>query len=48
MKKMEEVKTKKDFVSFVYELSEDFRNNPESWPNDNLGASPGSFSCMGR
>ena len=33
----EEIKTRKDFVSFVYGLREDFCKNPESWPNDTLG-----------
>ena len=33
---MNEIKSKKDFVSFVHELSKDVHNNPESWPNKNL------------
>lgn len=37
MLKIDGIKTKKDFVSFVSELSEDFINDPESWENNNLG-----------
>jgi hypothetical protein len=38
MKKIEPIKTKKDFVSFVYELSQDYRDNPKSWQNKDLGS----------
>ena len=31
------IKTKKDFVIFVRELSEDFFNNKESWQNKDVG-----------
>lgn len=31
------IKTKKDFVSFVYELSMDYHNDPKSWENKDLG-----------
>ena len=33
---MKEIKTKKDFVSYVHELSKEYHNNSESWPNKNL------------
>lgn len=36
--KIKEIKTKEDFVSFVYALSQDYRNNPKSWHNNNIGA----------
>lgn len=32
------IKTREDFVSFVYELSKDFRTNPQSWENKDIGA----------
>ena len=37
MKRNKTIKTKKDFSSFVLELSHDFYNNPESWENKDLG-----------
>lgn len=31
------IETKEDFVSFVYGLSNNYREHPESWSNDNIG-----------
>jgi hypothetical protein len=36
-KKIREIKTKKEFVSFAFELSESFYDDPESWHNSDLG-----------
>ena len=33
----DKIKTREDFVSFVYELSKDSRENTEKWPNRDLG-----------
>jgi hypothetical protein len=30
--------SKKDFVSFVYKLSQDFDQNPDAWQNKDLGS----------
>ncbi len=38
MEKIKEIKTKKDFVSFVYKLSQDYNNNSEMWQNKDLGS----------
>jgi hypothetical protein len=32
------IKTREDFVSFVYELGKDYRMNPQSWENKDTGA----------
>jgi hypothetical protein len=36
--KLNAIKTREDFVSFVYEMSKDYRVNPRSWENKDLGA----------
>jgi hypothetical protein len=35
--KIKDIKTKDDFVSFVYSLSQDYQNNPSSWKNNEIG-----------
>lgn len=35
--KISSIKTREDFVLFVYELSKDYRENPQSWENKNIG-----------
>jgi hypothetical protein len=37
IKKIKEIKTKQEFVSFANELSESFYDDPESWKNNNIG-----------
>ena len=34
---IESIKTRADFVSFVHELSKDYRANPKEWSNNDLG-----------
>lgn len=34
---MEEIKTKRDFISFVYELSKTYDEDPASWENNDIG-----------
>jgi hypothetical protein len=36
IEKFKEVKTKKEFVLFVYALSQNYKKCPESWHNDNI------------
>jgi hypothetical protein len=36
--KIKEIKTKKELVSFVCALSQDYYNNPKSWQNNDVGA----------
>lgn len=38
MKDTNGIRTKEDFVSYVYELSQDYRNNPDTWENNDLGS----------
>jgi hypothetical protein len=37
MKKIKEINTKQDFVSFANELSDSFYDDPESWENNDIG-----------
>jgi hypothetical protein len=34
--KNKSIKSREDFIAFVRTLSKDFRENPQSWENDNL------------
>lgn len=34
---IESMTTREDFIRFVRELGENYRRDPESWENDNLG-----------
>jgi hypothetical protein len=36
--KISGISTRGDFVSFVFELSKNYREDPESWQNKDLGA----------
>jgi len=38
MKKNETIKTKKDFTSFVYKLSQEYQDDPKAWENKDLGS----------
>ncbi len=35
--KMKEIKSKEDFVTFVYSMSQNYYDDPDSWENANLG-----------
>jgi hypothetical protein len=37
VEKINSINSREDFVSFVYLLSQDFRENPKSWENDDIG-----------
>jgi hypothetical protein len=34
---MEEIKTKEEFIKFVYVLSQDYYEDPNFWENTNIG-----------
>lgn len=33
---IENIKTREDFVAFIYEFIKDYKENPETWENNNI------------
>lgn len=38
MRDINEIKTKKDLVSYIFALSQDYFNNKETWTNKDIGS----------
>jgi hypothetical protein len=45
MGRTKQIKTKNDFISFVYELRKNYKENSESWENDDIGTFLGALAA---